>query len=91
MTLSTGFEICLKISATFSQIPILVFSGKMPFFRERLELKNSFNEVRNLYTSLDFYNLIYGLFITLISFLFIEMFLEFFLKDKFNEDRKSVV
>ncbi len=78
------FEICLKISATFSQIPHIVFSGKIPLFKEYLEKKSSFIDVKKLFKNLDFYTLIYALFCILVSFIFIEIALEFFFKEKFN-------
>ena len=48
------FEICLKITGAFSQIPILIFSGKIPLFKEYLEKKSSFIEVKKLFKNLDF-------------------------------------
>lgn len=78
------FEICLKITGAFSQIPILIFSGKIPLFKEYLEKKSSFIEVKKLFKNLDFYTLIYVLFSILVSYLFIEIALEFIFKEKFN-------
>ena len=78
------FEICLKITGAFSQIPILIFSGKIPLFKEYLEKKSSFIEVKKLFKNLDFYTLIYALSSILVSFLFIEIALEFIFKEKFN-------
>lgn len=78
------FEICLKITATLSQIPTLVFSGKVPLFKEHMEMKSSFVKVKTLFKSLDFYTLIYTLFCGLISYIFIETVLEFFFKENFD-------
>ncbi len=78
------FEICLKITGAFSQIPILIFSGKIPLFKEYLEKKSSSIEVKKLFKNLDFYTLIYALSSILVSFLFIEIALEFIFKEKFN-------
>ena len=78
------FEICLKITATLSQIPTLVFSGKVPLFKEHLEMKSSFIKVKTLFKSLDFYTLIYTLFCGFISIIFIENVLEFFFKQNFE-------
>tara|TARA_B100002019_G_scaffold217310_1_gene190007 strand:+ start:14752 stop:16050 length:1299 start_codon:yes stop_codon:yes gene_type:complete len=78
------FEICLKITASISQIPTLVFSGKVPLFKEYIEMKSSYIEVKNLFKSLDLYTLIYTLFSFLVSFIFIELVLDFFFKEKFD-------
>ncbi len=84
------FEICLKIAGTFSQIPILVFSGKIPTFKVFLENKTPKLEIKKYFKYLDFYLFLYVSFCFLLTYFVIETVLMLFFDMNYNSSTKMV-